>query len=107
MYGTAERVGMVKKRIRERNRQRVKRSIRRLSVLCAGLACVLAETVGAMTDYLSAEVPGMYGSILLYGGAGGYVLTGVAAFFAAAALTVFCIRISRGKKIPPEEGREP
>ena len=41
---------------------------------------------------------GMYGTILLHEGAGGYVLVGVASFTAAAVLTVVCMRLHEREK---------
>ena len=39
-----------------------------------------------------ADVTGMYGTILLYGDAGGYVLVAVASFILAVVITTLCIR---------------
>ncbi len=109
MHNTAERVELVRKRMGERRRQRMRQGVSLLAALCLLLGSALAETVGTMTGRLHTSVSGMSGSILLYEGAGGYVLVGVGAFSAAAALTVLCFKRkksgSESRKLP-EKGKE-
>lgn len=87
------------RRIRRRTRQyRLRYETRVLRCLTA-LSLFLLAGIGALLH--SVHRPGIsavangYGSVLLRDGAGLYVLIGVAAFAAGAALSVICIRYRR------------
>lgn len=43
------------------------------------------------------DASGMYGTILLHEGAGGYVLAGVISFTAAVVITALCIKLKERK----------
>lgn len=104
MYDTATRVGLVKSRIRQKQRSREKSIIRRLSVLCLFLCVSLTGAVGAFAGFGHNAAVSMYGSILLREDAGGYVLVGVVSFTAAVVITVLCIRYrERDKKEDKKE----
>lgn len=105
MCDTTARVARVRARTRQlRRRAREKRAIGALSALCAALAAALAVTVSALTEGAPATGPGMYGSMLLYQDAGGYVLVGVASFTAAVVITALCMKYrNREKKRDTEE----
>lgn len=96
MYDTATHVKMVKKRIRQMRRRRETRRITALYAACTLLSAALVGAVDTFAGPKQAALSGMYGSMLLHEGAGGYVLVGVLAFSAAVVLTVVCIRF-RGK----------
>lgn len=99
MYDTATRVRLVKKSIRRKQRIRERHLLYGLSALCLFLSVSLAGVIGTVAGYGHAAALSLYGSILLYKDAGGYVLVGVIAFTAAVIITVFCIRYrkQRGK----------
>ena len=105
MCDTTDRVARVRARTRQlRRRAREKRAIGALSALCAALVAALAGTISALTQASPAAGPGMYGSMLLYQDAGGYVLVGVASFTAAVVITALCMKYrNREKKRDTEE----
>lgn len=92
MYDMATRVGLVKKRVRQKRHRQNKRALCGLSALCLLLPVSLAGTIGAFTGSGHSATLSMYGSILLHEDAGGYVLVGVMSFAAAAVITLLCIR---------------
>ena len=92
MYDTEKRVELVKKRVLEKYRRKERRGICRLSALCA-LSAFLVGTVHTAAGQTQITARGMYGSILLHEGAGGYVLVGVISFSTAVMITVLCIRL--------------
>ena len=93
MYDTAERVRRVRLRIGELHRKRENRLLGGLASLCAVLTFSLIGTICFLTGGgQGGTVPGLYGAVLLFEDAGGYVLTGVLSFAAAVVITVFCIR---------------
>lgn len=96
MYDTATHVKMVKKRIRQMRRRRETRRITALYAACTLLSAALVGAADTFAGPKQAALSGMYGSMLLHEGAGGYVLVGVLTFSAAVVLTVVCIRF-RGK----------
>jgi len=92
MYDTKMRHRIVREKA-----SRMRRSADRLKTRLLGAWClVLAAFTVGMTYVLSGTAQGgasgMMGSMLLFGRSGGYVLTGVAAFAAAALITVLCMR---------------
>lgn len=99
MYDTATRVGLVKKRVRQKRRRQETCVLFGLSVLCLLLFASLIEAIGAFTGFGHSALLSMQGSILLHEDAGGYVLVGVISFTAAVIITVLCIRYrERNKK---------
>ena len=93
MYDTEKRVELVKKRVHEKYRRKMRRGICRLSALCAALSAFLVGTVHTVAGQTQITARGMYGSILLHEDAGGYVLVGVISFSTAVMSTVLCIRL--------------
>ena len=91
MYDTKKRVALVKKRMIKYRHRQERIGVCRLSALCVLLFLFLTGIVGIMHDQ-PADVTGMYGTILLYGDAGGYVLVAVASFILAVVITTLCIR---------------
>ena len=107
MYDAATRVRLVKSSLRQRRRRREKRTLCVLSALCLLLCVSLVGTIGALTGFGQPVALGMYGSILLHEGVGGYVLVGLLAFTAAVLLTVLCIRYrERNPKRRPKEEKK-
>lgn len=98
MYDTATRVEIVKKRIRQRQREIEKHRIWGLSAICVLLFAALVELTGTFAEPEQAALPGFYGSILLHEDAGGYVLVGIISFVAAVIITVLCIKYRDRKK---------
>lgn len=92
MHDTAERIKRVKLRVRRLQRTSESRLISALSVLCIILSLSLVGIIGAMLGGSRGIVSGLYGTMLLYEGAGGYVLVGVIAFVAAVIITTLCLR---------------
>lgn len=105
MYDTATRVGMVKKRVRQKRRIQGKRALCGLSALCLFLSVSLVGTIGAFTGSGHFAAISMYGSILLHEDVGGYALIGVISFITAVIITVLCIRYRKQNKTndPKEE----
>lgn len=98
MYNTATRVGLVKKRVRQKQRRREKRTLCILSALCLLLFVSLFGTIGALTGSGHSAALSMYGSILLHEDVGGYVLVGMTSFTAAVIITVLCIKYRKRNK---------
>ncbi len=98
MRDTARRVALVKKRVRENTRRRQRREVRGLSAACVVLFAALMKTAGIAIEPGQVAAQGLFGAMLLQESAGGYVLVGVAAFTAAAALTVVCMRLHEREK---------
>ena len=104
MYDTSARVARVKVRVRQLRRRREKRAIGALSALCLLLAASLVRALSAVTGGAPAMEQGMYGTMLLYDGAGGYVLGGVVSFTVAVIVTALCMKYrNREKRQDPEE----
>ena len=74
MYDTATRVKMVKKRIRQRQREMEKHRLFGLSAICVLLSAALAGVIGTFTETEQIAIPGLYGSILLHEDVGAFAL---------------------------------
>lgn len=98
MYDTATHVKMVKERVRQKQRQKEKRTIFRLSAICVLLSVTLVGLTKTLDGWEQADLSGLYGSMLLHEDAGGYVLVGVLAFSVAVVITVFCIHFREKSK---------
>ena len=105
MYDTARRVALVKQRVRENTRRRQRRGIYGLSAACMLLFAVLMETAGTLVAPGQTAAWGSFGAMLLREDAGGYVLVGVVAFAAAAAITALCFRL-RSKENHRKDGAD-
>ena len=103
MYDTETRVCLVKQRVAEKRRRQEWRGIYRLSALCMTLFLSLVRMVGAVQGQ-PMDASGMYGTILLHEGAGGYVLAGVISFTAAVVITA--VYQTEGKGTPQERHRK-
>ena len=93
MYDTARRVALVKQRVRENTRRRQRREAISLSAVCMLLCAALMQTAGTVVAPGQTAAWGVFGAMLLREDAGGYVLVGVVAFAAAAAITALCFRL--------------
>jgi len=98
MYDTARRVALVKQRVRENTRRRQRREAISLSVACMLLCAVLTQAAGMVVGPGQTAAQGIFGAMLLREDAGGYVLVGVVAFAAAAAITALCFRLRNREK---------
>ena len=98
MYDTARRVALVKKRRHEYARRKQQREICGLSAACMLLCAALMQTAGTVVGPGHPEAWGAFGAMLLREDAGGYVLVGVVAFAAAAAITALCFRLRSKEK---------
>ena len=98
MYDTARRVALVKQRVRENTRRRQRRGIYGLSAACMLLCTVLMQAAGTVVGPGQTAAWGSFGTMLLREDAGGYVLVGVVAFAAAAAITALCFRLRSKEK---------
>ena len=92
MHDTVERVRLVRLRAGELHRKRENRLLGGLVSLCAVLSFFLVGTIGVMTGGGRGNVTGLYGTMLLFDEAGGYVLVGVVSFMVAVVITLICIR---------------
>ena len=98
MYDTEKRIELVKKRMHEYHRRQERRTVCRLSVLCTMLFLSLVGAMGVIQSQ-PINATGMYGTILLHEGAGGYVLVTVISFTVAVVITTLCIKFrKRGQK---------
>ena len=93
MYDTARRITLVKQRVRENTRRRQRRGIYGLAAVCMLLFAALMQTAGMVIGQGQTAAQGSFGAMLLREDAGGYVLVGVVAFAAAAAITALCFRL--------------
>lgn len=99
---TRLRVERIMRKVRGYRRRREKRVTCVLCAMCAvfalGIYRVLDESYagGIITASAGSSTAG-YGAVLLHDGANAYIIVGLAAFAAGAALTALCIRF-RGKK---------
>ena len=105
MYDTARRVALVKQRVRENTRRRQRRGIYGLSAACMLLCAVLTQAAGMVVGPGQTAAQGIFGAMLLREDAGGYVLVGVVAFAAAAAITALCFRL-RSKENHRKDGAD-
>ena len=96
MYDTEKRIELVKKRMHEYHRRQERRTVRRLSILCILLFLSLVGAVGIMQSQ-PINATGMYGTILLHEGAGGYVLVAVISFTVTVVITALCIKFRKKK----------
>ena len=98
MYDTKTRIALVKKRMHEYHRRQERRTVCRLSVLCTLLFLSLVGATGIMQSQ-PINATGMYGTILLHEGAGGYVLVAVISFTVTVVITALCIKFrKKGQK---------
>ncbi len=105
MHNTSARVVLVQERVRQLRRRREKRAIGTLTTAGAAVAAAVICTLGAVMSGAPAAETGLYGSMLLYGDAGGYVLVGVVSFTVAVVITALCMkyRYKREKQGQEEE----
>lgn len=93
MRNAEDRTALILRRMGALRRKRERRRDAGLTAVSFMLCVSLAGMLRALTDGGGVgHVPGIYGSALLYSNAGGFVLTGVLAFAAGAALTALCFR---------------
>jgi len=93
MRNTDERTALIQQREQTLRRERAKHGNEALAAICCVLCVCLAGLFRVQTDGGGASyMPELYGSALLYSGAGGYVLAGVLTFTAGVVVTVLCIR---------------
>lgn len=104
------RAGSRMSEIRRRTRQYRKRYERRvLSTLSVCSLLLFAEIGILLRKVQSGGVPTVadsYGSVLLQGGAGAYIVVGIAAFTAGVAMTVTCIRCKKKQTIRMEAAED-
>lgn len=100
MYSMEKTAREVARRETFLRRSWFRRKIVGLSALSAVLCVTLTVCFGYFGRSAPPSVPALtvYGTILLGGGAGGYVLAGVIAFMAGVVVTVLCIRAQRKRK---------
>ena len=98
MYDTARRVALVKQRVRKNTRRQQRRGIYGLSAMCMLLFVALIQAAGTVVGPGQPEAWGVFGAMLLREYAGAYVLVGVVAFAAAAAITALCFRLRSKEK---------
>lgn len=98
MYDTMERIKRVKLRAEELRFKQEKWLLGALSILCVVLPLSLIGAIRMVTSRECGTVLGLYGTMLLYEDAGGYVLVGVITFAAAVIITVLCIRYRERQK---------
>ena len=99
MYDTEKRIELVKKR--ECMNTTAARSGAQSAVCPFCVPCCSCPSWGAMGIMQSRPInaTGMYGTILLHEGAGGYVLVAVISFTVAVVITALCIKFrKRGQK---------
>ncbi|MBQ6476137.1 MAG: hypothetical protein IJJ34_08030 [Clostridia bacterium] len=98
-YSMDETIREIEKRGEKIRARRVKRMIRTSSGVALASLTVLVLSASRMICAHSVQTAGgAYGSFLLSGKAGGYVLVGVICFFAAVLLTVLAMRFAEKKR---------
>ena len=98
-YSIEETIREVEKRGERIRRKRVKRMTQVSSGVALASLCALILSASRMICAHSVQMAGSaYGSFLLSGKAGGYVLVGVISFFAAVLLTVLAMRFAEKKR---------
>lgn len=98
MRTTDERIAELGRRVRIQKRKSENRLLASLSAVSVMLFACLVGLSGIYGGGHRSSVQGLYGSTLLYEGAGAYVLVGVVAFAAAVVITVLCIRHRKKQK---------
>ena len=99
MYDTSARVARVKVRVRQLRRRAGKNAPSGRCPPCVWLlAASLVRALSAVTGGAPAMEQGMYGTMLLYDGAGGYVLVGVVSFTVAVIVTALCMKYRNREK---------
>ena len=94
-YSMEETIREIEKRGERVRRKRVKRMTQVSSGVALSSLCALILSASRMICAHNVETAGSaYGSFLLSGKAGGYVLVGVICFFAAVLLTVLAMRFA-------------
>ena len=106
MRDTASRAACVKSRVRENLRRKRRREVCGLSAACMLLLAALVKTADVSSGPGQVVAQGLFGAMLLRESTGGYVLVGVAAFTAAAALTVVCMRLHEREKRKREKSEQ-
>ena len=109
MRTTDELMALVLAQSKKRRRKRESRALASLSAASVMLFFCLVGLGGIYGGGHRGTVPGLYGSTLLYEGAGGYVLVGVVAFAVAVVITVLCIRYrnkQKGNKTETEDDEQ-
>lgn len=85
----------VRRRVRQYRRRHEQRSITLLGILCLLLtAGILPLLSNAGVQGTSSVLDG-YSSVLLHSGASSYVVIGIAAFVAGAAVTMLCLYLKK------------
>ena len=103
MTGRTEiRVREIHRRTRRYRRRYENRALYSLTAF----SLFLLAGIGVLLQYVQAggvpTVADSYGSVLLQGGAGAYIVVGIAAFTAGVTVTVICIRCKKKKTIRME-----
>lgn len=99
-YPPEEAAREIRRRAEKVRRSRDDRGVFALSASAAALCALLAFCFGNICAEPGrfAVQSGRYGAMLLFGNVGSYVLAGVVAFLAGAAVAAICTRRSSGKK---------
>lgn len=103
MRTTDELMALVLERVKKQEQKQENRVLASLSAASMMLFASLVGLSGIYGGGHRGSVPGLYGSTLLYEGAGGYVLVGVIAFTVAVVITVLCIRHKAKQKGKPSK----
>ena len=104
MMTAEEKVNALHERMKALRKKRERRTTGALSVSCAGLCLCLLLLIFGEGSAHSVGNAGLYsGAMLLFEGAGVYVLVALAAFMAGAAITTFCIRKQQKTKKTTDE----
>ncbi|MEG2455569.1 MAG: hypothetical protein RSC08_04870 [Oscillospiraceae bacterium] len=96
LESTAHRTQLVLRKVKGIRRRRENRKVAGLSAVCLLVLVFLGSAAQSIAGS-TADVSGLFGSVLLHEGAGGYVLAGLIAFAAGVVITLLCIK-SKHKK---------
>ena len=100
-----EKVAILHARMKIRQRRREKQILAALSTASTGLfLCLILLIFGSESAHYAGTAGVYSGAMMLFGGAGSYVLTAIIAFMAGVIITVLCIRYRRriGAKNHPQ-----
>ena len=105
MRNCSMRMQEIRRRISRYRYKQEKRAMVSLSSVCIALSCGIGTLLRMKQGPGIFTIQTEYGTVLLHNGGEAYIVVGVFAFLAGAALTMLCIELNR-RKISTSERRE-
>ncbi|MDY3240319.1 MAG: hypothetical protein SOW80_09365 [Anaerovoracaceae bacterium] len=104
MRDLSRRMEEIRRRISRYRCRHEKRAMASLSVVCMALTCGMGILLRIKQQPGMFTIQTEYGTVLLHNGGQAYIVIGVFAFLAGAALTILCVRLNRRRL--PDAGRK-